>query len=31
MRTAKRRNVKNRTIKGGLQIPNTKVHLIVLK
>ena len=31
MRTAKRRNVKNRTIKGGLQIPNTKVHLIVRK
>lgn len=31
MRTAKRRNVKNRTIKGGLQMPNTKVHLIVRK
>ena len=31
MRTAKRRNVKNRTIKGGLQIQNTKVHLIVRK
>jgi hypothetical protein len=31
MRTAKHRNVKNRTIKGGLSIPNTKVHLIVRK
>lgn len=30
MRTAKRRNVKNRTMKGGL-MPNTKVHLIVRK
>lgn len=31
MRTAKHRNVKNRTIKGGLSIPNTKVNLIVRK
>jgi hypothetical protein len=31
MRTAKRRNVKNRTIKGGLSNQNTKVHLIVRK
>jgi hypothetical protein len=31
MRTAKHRNIKNRTIKGGLSNPNTKVHLIVRK
>jgi hypothetical protein len=31
MRTAKRRNVKNRTVKGGLSDHNTKVHLIVRK
>ena len=31
MRTAKLRNLKNRTIKGGLSMPNTKVHLIVRK
>ena len=31
MRTAKRRNVKNRTVKGGLSDQNTKVHLIVRK
>ena len=30
MRTAKNRNIKNKTIKGG-RIPNTKVHLIVRK